>query len=674
MELFDAEFVARQKKVLSFFKNVEQFYHEEEWYKIGKEYDIEKNIKNYHEEEIVKTFLKYYKIGFLPKYEVFSVFDEKMKDEAIVLFYLFYVANDFETFYKTACWARYHMNEYMFTYSFYIAVLQREDCHGVVVPAPYEVYPEYFTNSETMYKAFRVKMQDGILDEKLASEHGIVKLENNYVFFANYSNHWTYGNEETKMAYFMEDVGLNAYYYYFHSYAPFWMDGDVQGLVFMQRRGELWFTFYQQLLARYYLERLCNGMGEIPDFSWYTPIKHGYNPFMSTLSLPFIQRKDFYQIPLYKFNEELQLLDNYEKTFLSYLQRGHFNAYNQEVNFKKPESVNFVGNFWQANPDLFDKEDHDHYPRSYEVIARHLLSAVADYSEKHVIAPSALMFYQTSLRDPVFYQLYSKILKYYFEYTKWLESYTPEQLRFSGVAIKDVHVDKLVTYFDFFEYDITNGIYKSKEEIKADDTRYLVYQPRLNHQPFNVAVDVKSEFQGEAVVKFFLGPKYDGNGFPIGFENNYKNFVLLDWFKYKLVKGENKIERKSEDFYFYKKDSVPVTEIYKYLDQGKIPVDMSENFDSFPRRLMLPRGTEGGFPYQLYVVVYPFEGVDEAYEHFKIDVVDNKPLLYPLDRPIDHEHLFVQPNMYFEDVKIYLEGTRYTHEFNNPYELFHTRH
>ncbi|KAJ2945583.1 hypothetical protein O0L34_g407 [Tuta absoluta] len=662
----DAEFVARQKKVLSFFKHVEQFDHEEEWYKIGFEYDLEKNKENYSDKAVFELFYKLYKTGFMPKYEVFSIFDERMKEEAVALFHLFYFAKDFETFYKTACWARVHINEYMFMYTFYIAVFQREDTQGIVVPAPYEVYPEFFTNSEAMFKAYRIKMQDGFLDEKLAYHHGIVKENNNYYFYANYSNYWTYGNEETKMAYFTEDVGLNAYYYYFHSYFPFWMSGDLQG-AFKEKRGETWYYYYQQLLARYYLERLSNGLGEIPDFSWYAPIKHGYTPFMSTLYYPFIQRSDYYQIPMYKFNEELQLLDNYEKSFLSFLQRGHFKAYNQEIDFKSSKAINFVGNFWQSNPDLFEKTEHEHYHRSYEVIARHLLSAVPEYSEKHAIVPSALMFYQTSLRDPVFYQLYSKILKYFVEYKKWLEPYSHEKLNFPGVKINDVKVDKLVTYFDFFEYDITNGIYKSNKEIKTDDTRYLVRQPRLNHKPFTVSIDIKSEFEGDASFKIFLGPKYDGNGFPIGLENNWLNFVELDWFKYKLIKGENKIERNSEDFFNFKEDSVPMSELYKYLDQGKVPKGMSEEFESMPSRLMLPKGTAGGFPYQLYVVCYPYEPLAAEFKEFSTEIVDNKPFGYPFDRPIEHEYYFVQPNMYFEDVKVYFQGPFYPYQFNNPY-------
>lgn len=43
----DAEFVAKQKKVLSLFAYIIQVYPEAEWYKIGKEYDVQANIDKY---------------------------------------------------------------------------------------------------------------------------------------------------------------------------------------------------------------------------------------------------------------------------------------------------------------------------------------------------------------------------------------------------------------------------------------------------------------------------------------------------------------------------------------------------------------------------------------------------------------------------------------------------
>lgn len=43
----DAVFVEKQKKILSFFQDVSQLNTDDEYYKIGKDYDIEMNMDNY---------------------------------------------------------------------------------------------------------------------------------------------------------------------------------------------------------------------------------------------------------------------------------------------------------------------------------------------------------------------------------------------------------------------------------------------------------------------------------------------------------------------------------------------------------------------------------------------------------------------------------------------------
>lgn len=266
-----------------------------------------------------------YKTGFLPKYNAFSVFYDEHREEAIALFQLFYYAKDFDTFYKTAAWARVHLNEGIFLYSYYIAIIQRDDTNDFVLPAPYEVYPDLFINKHEMFKMYRTKQQGGLEFPEMAAKFGVLKENEDYVFYSNYSDALTYPNNEQRLAYFTEDIGLNAYYYYFHTTLPFWWNGNKWG-PFKERRGEIILHYYQQLLARYYLERLSNGLGEIPSFSWYSPIKVGYYPFLSSWRYPFAQRSNNYLIHSEKNYEEVRFLDIYEKTFFQYLQNGHFKA------------------------------------------------------------------------------------------------------------------------------------------------------------------------------------------------------------------------------------------------------------------------------------------------------------------------------------------------------------
>ncbi|MCJ0326389.1 hypothetical protein JY784_20095, partial [Clostridioides difficile] len=595
----------------------------------------------------------------------FSVFYDKMRDEAIALFHLFYYAKDFETFYKTACFARVHLNQGQFLYAFYIAVIQRSDCHGFVVPAPYEVYPKMFMNMEVLQKIYVTKMQDGLINPEAAAKYGIHKENDYFVYKANYSNAVLYNNEEQRLTYFTEDIGMNAYYYYFHSHLPFWWTSEKYGAL-KERRGEVYFYFYQQLLARYYFERLTNGLGKIPEFSWYSPIKTGYYPLMLTKFTPFAQRPDYYNLHTEENYERVRFLDTYEKTFVQFLQKDHFEAFGQKIDFHDPKAINFVGNYWQDNADLYGEEVTKDYQRSYEVFARRVLGAAPMPFDKYTFMPSAMDFYQTSLRDPAFYQLYNRIVEYIVEFKQYLKPYTQDKLYFDGVKITDVKVDKLTTFFENFEFDASNSVYFSKEEIKNNHVHDVkVRQPRLNHSPFNVNIEVDSNVASDAVVKIFLAPKYDDNGIPLTLEDNWMKFFELDWFTTKLTAGQNKIIRNSNEFVIFKEDSVPMTEIMKMLDEGKVPFDMSEEFCYMPKRLMLPRGTEGGFPFQLFVFVYPFDNKGKDLAPFESFVLDNKPLGFPLDRPVV-DALFKVPNMYFKDIFIYHEGERFPYKFNLP--------
>ncbi|XP_038222260.1 arylphorin subunit alpha-like [Zerene cesonia] len=377
----DNEFVVKQQQVLKLIYHSSQLNPEAEYYKIGKDYNIEAHIGDYTNQKAVQEFLNLWKVGFLPKNIPFSIFNQKSKQEAVALFHVLYYAKDFDTFYKTAAFARVYLNEGQFLYAYYIAVLHRPDTKGVVLPAPYEAYPELFSNVDVWYKINRVKLEQGINAVEFGSEYGIVQENDKYVFYANYSDYFTYPDVEHKISYFTEDIGLNAYYYYFHAFFPFWLEGDVQS-VLKEHRGEIYYYFYQQLLARYYLERLSNGIGEIPEFSWNNQIVKGYRPMMRYFN-NFVQRPQYYQIPYESHVKELQVLQAFEQSFIEYVQEGQFK---DNVEGKKEVNpVNFVGNFWQGNADYVAKVGPWKYPYSYEGIARYVLGAAPQSFEKYVL-------------------------------------------------------------------------------------------------------------------------------------------------------------------------------------------------------------------------------------------------------------------------------------------------
>lgn len=280
--------------------------------------------------------------------------------------------------------------------------------------------------------------------------------------------------------------------------------------------------------------------------------------------------------------------------------------------------------------------------------------------------PSALDNYQTSLRDPAFYQMYNKIFDYMVQYKEFLKPYTQEDLHFVGVKINDVKVEKLATYFEMYDFDALNMVINEHDKDIVQD--FKIRQPRLNHKHFSLTINVKSDVATEAAFKVWIGPKHDSNGFPIPIEKNWQNFFELDWFIDELKPGMNKIERNCDDFFWFKEDSLPIAEIHELLNEGKLPVDMAEDFDAMPQRMMLPKGSKGGMPYQIFVYVYKHNSVAKDVTD-KLDflnkMLEGKSFGFPLDRPANSNY-FTQPNMYFEDVLIFHDGEDYTYKMANP--------
>lgn len=297
--------------------------------------------------------------------------------------------------------------------------------------------------------------------------------------------------------------------------------------------------------------------------------------------------------------------------------------------------------------------------------------------------PGVLYHYETSMRDPAFYFMYKYMMRFYWHYLNSLKPYTKEDLLFDGVKIESVEMDKLITYFDKFDADITNivDVEPYDEKVSTDlykfgrvanweghDFVIKARQLRLNHLPFTYKVNVHSDKAHKAMVKVFIGPKFDFYGKKIDFADNRKNFFEMDVFLVDLVEGKNVITRSSNDFSWYVNDRTTYYELYKKLWQAtttdyKFPLDMSEAHCGFPNRLMLPKGKKGGMPFQFFFFITPYHEPEvKQFTGFDPTIscgigsgaryLSDLPFIYPLERKIDVKSFFVD-NMYIYDTYIF---------------------
>lgn len=682
----DNKLLEKQQKILEVLQHVHQQEVHTRLFDDAKNYKLLDNIDNYTNVKAVREFIQLYKSGMLNFDDIFTVLNDDHREQVVALFHLFYYAKDWDTFYRTIVWARFHVNEGMFIYALHAATLHRKDMVGVVLPAIYEIYPHYFFTSDVIQKAQNVKMQGFF---------GAKKVEdvNNVIIKHQYTGEYIHTNRDQKVSYFTEDIGLNSYYYYFHMDYPFWLGGNEHGLN-KDRRGENFLYTHQQLLARYYLERLSNGLGEIKDFSWRRLIRTGYYSNLRYYNGVHFPTRDNHHI---LYNDEtysdIERIEEYERRFVKAIDRGYFlTPEGTRIELSRPETVDILGNLIQGN---FDSKNRRFY-RNFIRLAKIVLGTSVDLLDDNRVIPSVLEHYETAMRDPVFYQLYKKVINLYWQFKDLLPRYTVDELIFKGVRIENIEVDKLITYFDTFDADISNAVdveVHDEETIKSsvynklgrithhqgNDFVVKARQQRLNHIPFTVKLNVLSERATRGIVRLYLGPKFDEFGNIYGINENRENFVLLDAFTTDLVSGKNLITRDSQLFHRYVRDRTTFFDLYKIVmsvnkGDNRFKLDQTEAHCGFPSRLMLPRGRKGGMLFQIYAIISPIhEPTIKYHEGYDSDIscgvgtgaryLDSLPLGYPFDRRINEVDWFT-PNMQYLDVNIF---HKHENEINNKY-------
>lgn len=676
VKVADKDLLHKQKLILEIFQHFHQNDVLPKLYDDVKTYKIDEHYDHYNNVEFIKEFVQLYKNGFIPIDEHFSIFNDYHRKQFLAYFNVLYNAKDWDTFYKSLVWGRFRINKGMYLYALTVAVIQRHDLAGLELPAPYEIYPQYFFTSETIQMAQNYKMQ-GFSNVKKVDDVYTVIIP------SNYTSEYNHFDNEEKLAYFREDIGLNAMYFYRMADYPFWFGGNEYNL-YKDRRGEQYLFFMQQILSRYFLERLSNGLGVIPELSLYHSIEHGYNPMLRYYNGDvFPSREDEHICYHDEYNYYgKQLLDDYIQRISDAIDSGFVmlpdGTYKE---MRKPEDIDVLGNLMQSNPDSINTR----YYGNIEELTRLIVGATyGTHNQYRYVIPSVLEHYETSMRDPVFYQMYKRFIQLYWQFKNKLPSYKYEEIAFQGVKIESVDVDNLVTYFDIFDSDITNAVNVDVIDDHVKKTPFMDYgrisqyngqeflikarQWRLNHLPFTVTLNVYSDKAVTGVVRIYLGPKYDEIGHEYISTEHRENWYYLDSFKYDLVAGKNVIQRHSQEMYKFIKDRTTYYDLYKWVmtaEKGEttFPLDMTEAHNGVPSRMMLPRGRKGGMPYRLYFIVSPYYAPDiEQYTGYDQIItsgigsgarfLDKLPFGYPFDRPID-KTVWYTPNMYYQDVNIF---------------------
>ncbi|XP_012266915.2 phenoloxidase 1-like isoform X1 [Athalia rosae] len=597
----------------------------------------------------------------LDRKQNFSLFLPSHRQMAGRLIEIFLGMRDYEDFLSASVYCHDRVNPQMYIYCLTVAILHRPDTRNLPIPSLAEVFPDKFITS----RIFADAREEANLVP--AGSRIPIEIPRDYTA-SNLDN-------EHKLAYFREDLGINLHHWHWHLVYP--ATGPMQ-VVNKDRRGELLFYMHSQIMSRYNFERLCNDLKRVERWSnWREPIREGYFPKLDTVlssrawaSRPANSVISDVNRPVDQVQFDIQDLERWRDRIYEAIQTQTIqNDRGQRVRLTEKDGIDVLGNLMEASslsPNLNLYGDLHNF--------MHLvISYVHDPDHRYLESFSPIGDPAVTMRDPVFYRLHSWV-EYVFQlYKQTLPPYPVEQLNYPGVDVTDVEVvaenqpkNTLHTFWQQSDVDMSRGLdFTPRGAVLARFT-HLQYTPYT----YRVQVHNKTNSNKLGTCRIFIAPKHDDRGLPMLFADQKTLMVELDKFTVTLKPGRNTLERSSA----LSAVTIPFEQTFRNLDVNR-PTTIEEQ-DAFnfcgcgwPQHMLLPRGKINGFPSELFVMISNYDGdkIDQTLEGQCMNAAsycgirnkkypDARAMGYPFDRyprnSVNNLSQFLTPNMKVRDVTI----------------------
>ncbi|KAB7504399.1 Allergen Cr-PI [Armadillidium nasatum] len=588
----------------------------------------------------------------LEKHHYFSLFNDRHREEALMLFNALIHCDDWHVGAAVAAYFRERLNEGVFVYGIYVTVIHDDLSDHIVLPPLYEITPHLFTNSEVINQAYSAKMRQ---------TPGKFRM----------SFTGTQRNPEQRVAYFGEDIGLNVHHVTWHMDYPFWWK-DSYGH-HLDRKGELFFWVHHQLTVRFDAERLSNHLDFVDELYWDRPIVDGFAPHTTyKYGGEFPSRPDNVRFSDVDGVARIRDLIITENRIRDAIAHGYVAGHDGErIDIRNEHGIDVLG-------DVIESSEYSPNPEYYGALhnlAHIVLGRQGDPHGKFNMPPGVMEHFETATRDPAFFRLHKYMDNIFKEHKDSLPHYTAEEVQFPGVSVNKVAVKgELKTFFEDFEFDLTMAVDDTQD---IEDVPISAIVSRLNHEPFSLTFDVSNSNGGDVFATFrvFLCPRHDANGILFTLNEGRWHCIELDKFWRTLHAGDNHIERKSSEA------STTVPDIPSYhtlLEKASNAVESGSDLDlsahyrscGIPNRLLLPKGNTEGLDFALVVAVTDgskdaaidgLEKDEHGGTHAQCGIhgevyPDKRPLGFPLDRQIPDERVLLKfPNIHKEVVTVHFD-------------------
>lgn len=287
-------------------------------------------------------------------------------------------------------------------------------------------------------------------------------------------------NGEDRLNYFTQDVGLNNFFYFSRITNSRVVDDkqmynninnkenfqSQNGLNLnrnevndkINRRGGRYLYQIQQLVARYNLERLSNGLDNVKQVNLDGKINNGvFTNLRYTNGIQFPNRMNYQDVKNQNTQKLVTLIKDFENRYQQAIDQGYVETLNREkISLKNNDGFNTLGDLLQGNPNNVNAQYYQNLENLYRLVLGGNYIDNVDRVDKRFV-PTTMGNQETTLLDPVYWQILKRISNIGNSYKDKLTCYTRKDTEFKGVQIKNVKVDQLTTTFSYFDADITNA-------------------------------------------------------------------------------------------------------------------------------------------------------------------------------------------------------------------------
>ncbi|KAJ2942877.1 hypothetical protein O0L34_g15067 [Tuta absoluta] len=570
-----------------------------------------------------------------------------------------------QQFLSTCAYSRVKLNPQLFNYCYSVALTHRRDTRQVPLPNFAETFPAKFMDSQVFQQA---RETAAVLQ---GTERTPIIIPRDYTA--------TDLEDEHRLAYFREDIGVNLHHYHWHLVYPF--SATDRRIVAKDRRGELFFYMHQQIIARYNGERLNNDLKRVKKFSnWRESIPEAYFPKLDSLTSargwPPRQAGMNWQ-DLDREADGLRItvaeMERFRRNLEEAVATGHATLPDGS---RLPLTIDILGNMLESSILSPNQQLYGSVHNNGHTFSAYMHDPQHRYLESFgIIADEA-----TTMRDPFFYRWHAWIDDFFqkFKESNYVSPYSRSELENPGVQVQGVQIENLEgggqpntlnTFWMQSDVDLSRGLdFSDRGAVYARFTH-------LNHRSFRYVINVNNSGPARrATVRIFLAPKLDERKLAWQLTDQRKMFIEMDRFVVPLNSGSNTITRNSSE----SSVSIPFEQTFRDLSvQGSDP--RRPNLATFnycgcgwPQHMLVPKGTEAGAPYQLFVMLsnWDLDRVDQpdgnemtckeasSYCGLKDKLYpDRRAMGFPFDRPAANAANItdmILPNMALQDVSIRL--------------------